>query len=100
MLRVRRRLELPQRTNLQSADALPGTGSQTPAAGRILEVRKTETTAPRGLLDVGELETHDRRQQAARLAGADILLRVHGVRVRQASTPGVIVLVVRPDGSI
>ncbi len=82
MLDVSRRLELPQRTNLQPADALPGTGSQTPAAGRILEVRKTETTAQRGLLDVGELETHDRRQQAAKLAGADFLLRVHGVRVR------------------
>ena len=45
MLRVRRRLELPQRTNLQPADALPGISSQTPAVGRILEVRKTETTA-------------------------------------------------------
>ena len=44
------------------------------------------------------LETHDRRQQAAQLAGADVRLRVYGVRGRQASTPGVAVLVVPPDG--
>ena len=69
MLRVRRRLELPQRTNLQPADALPGTSRRTPDAGRILEIRKTETTAQRGLLDVGEIETHDRRQQAAKTRG-------------------------------
>ena len=43
------------------------------------------------LLDVGQFETHDPSTAGVELAGADVLLRVHGVRVRQAGTPGVVV---------